>query len=169
VANGIQEALKQAIATIVKAQPKTGQVYDRVKYSANWQRFKDQFAWVDAETGYTQIRGWWITLPTMTENSRDASFDMHWHNFTYPLHAVMSYSDSGDTEPDFNNMIWSVFEVLHQQGTFGLGSVNGDVVIDASVDVSVPTVDFRFYGSILCHHAEMRVTVGVGSPYVPIP
>jgi len=93
---------------------------------------------------------------------------MFWHTYTYPIHAIMTYSDQGDTEPRFNDMIWTVQSSLVQHGFLGLGpqnpQPNGSHVIDGTVEVAVPTVDLRFYGSILCHHCEMLLTVGVAIP-----
>lgn len=166
----IAESVKQQIVTLIKGLPRTGNVYDRVKYTSNWQNFKDQFAFVDPSNGMQQIRGWWITIPTLLEGESDGNtFDTHWHNYQYPIHAVMSYSDKGDTEPAFEEMVYSVYQKLHFQGVLGLGPdnpVNGSVVIDGSIGVTIITIDMRMFGSMLCHHAEMRVTVGVAEPVV---
>lgn len=173
----IVEATKQAIVSVIKGVPNTGNVYDRVKYNSNWQRFRDDFLFADPATGYTQVRGWWITIPVLSEYPQGRSFDAHWHNYTYPIRAVMSYSDKGDTEPVFNDMIWKVFDQLHDQGTLGLGPNNPTIdqfgnpafVIDGSIDVAVPVVDMRFFGSILCHYAEMRMQVGLADQVNFIP
>lgn len=168
----IQEAVKQAIVAVISGVNGTGQVFDRVKYSSNWQTFGDQFYYVDPATGSKQVRGWWVTLPTMQEDTTNSDFETHWHRYTYPLHAIMTYTDKGSSEPEFNNMIWSVFDILHVQGVLGLGPsapVNGSSVIDGSIEIEVPTVDLRFYGSILCHHAQLQMSVGVATPIVWVP
>lgn len=174
---GIVEQVKQAIVKTITAQSNVGRVYDRVKYSSNWQNFRDQFLYANPSNGMTQVRGWWVTIPNMTDYPTGRTFDTHWHIFTYPIHAVMSYSDKGDTEPDFNNMIWQVFDVLHDQGVLGLGPGSPVIdqfgspsfVIDGSIDIEVPTVDMRFYGSMLCHHAEFRMSVGIADQVQFIP
>jgi hypothetical protein len=165
---GIQELIKQRIVTSINLVPNTGNVYDRIKYSSNWQRLGDDFFYSDPETGRNQVRGWWVTIPTLREDLRLRSFDAYWHTYMYPIHAIMTYSDQGDTEPRFNNMIWSVQAGLIKHGFLGLGpqfpQPDGTWVIDGTVEVSVPTVDVRFYGSVLCHHCEMQLSVGVSVP-----
>lgn len=177
--NGIQEAIKQKIVALISGVSGTGNVYDRLKYTSNWQRFLDDFAYINPDTGRREAaRGWWVSIPSIEDYEEGKSFDAHWHNFIYPIYAVMAYSDKGDSEPAFNNMIWSVFDLLHEQGVLGLGPANPvldaqgspSFVIDGSIDVDMPNIpELRFFGSVLAHYTEFRITVGVAETAHPIP
>lgn len=168
----IQKAIRDQIVTLIQSVHNPGNVYDRYKYSSNWQTFLDQFAWQDLDSGYKIIKGWWVSLPTMTENIPGRSFDEHWHNYTWPIRGIMSLSDRGDSEDAFDTMLWAVVEVLHDQGTLGQGpGVRADshYVVDGSTEVEAPIVEIRQFGSTLCHYCELRMTVGVAHPVVFIP
>lgn len=169
---GIEADVRQAVVTLIQGIPNIGNVYDRYKYSSNWQSFLDQFMWQDPDTGFRAPRGWWVSLPTMTEYPQGRSFDEHWHTYTYPIRGILGVSDKANSEGSFDTLIWQVVDVLHDQGTLGQGpGVRADqkYVVDASPDIDVPIVEIRAFGSTLCHFTEMRFSVGIAHPVNNVP
>jgi len=161
---GIQAYIRDALVKVIQSVPDTGQVHNRYKYASDWNVFLDKFTVTIA--GKKQIRGWWISIPTLPGGLNYDSFETHWHNFVFPIRAIMGYSDTDDSETEFENMIYAVHGKLHEQGVLGLGPLQLAPTIDqvipgGSIDVILPLIDIRTFGSVLCHYAELYLTVGV--------
>lgn len=160
----IQREIASAIVAVMQTVEAVGQVHNRNKYNASWDKFFDQFAY--NWNGQKQVRGWYLSIPTVTATSGEGdSFDSHWDTYDYVIRGLMSYSDGGETEPAFEDLIYTVRDVLQAQGTFGLVSAP-DRVVDGSIAVTIPTVDMRTFGSVLMHYCEMHLQVTVNSDVV---
>jgi len=149
--------VRDALVTVIESITNIGKVYPTNKYAADWAHFNDIFS-VNIG-GNKQIRGWWLSPPTVTGSSRGDTFDAHWRTYTFTVRGVQSYKDSLDTETTFTLNVYAVFDLISRQGTLGQPDV-----IDGSIEVRVPLIAFRMFGSTLCHYAEITVDVGVNDP-----
>lgn len=159
----IQSDIREALVKIISALPDTGMVYNRYKYSSDWNKFLDQFTVTIG--GARHIRGWWVAAPILPGgNTQGDTFDSAWENYIYTIRGVLTYSDTNSSELTFTDLVYTIRNKLAVQGVLGLSTPGAeDNVIDGSIECTVPVMDIRTFGSFLCHYCEIRFTVGVNS------
>lgn len=159
----IKDSIREALVTLIESATDAGIVHNRIKFSADWTTFLNHFGWVDDE-GRNQVRGWWLSIPTMPTVGR-GTYNSDSEIYTFPIRGIMAYKDSEETEPAFQELIYRVFRILQKQDDLDIGVVGTDYFVDGSIVVTMPVVELRQYGSILCHYCEIHFACEVISPY----
>lgn len=157
----VQSDIRLAMAGILDAIPNIGMVYDHYKYSSDWSKFLDQFT--ISIGGNRQVRGWWLSIPTISvPQSQYQTFgsDGDVDTYNWPLRGVMTFSDANGSETEFEDLIHLVRNTLRHQLTLGLPSE----IVPGAINVVVPLIDIRSFGSYLVHYCEMSVTMDVMLP-----
>jgi hypothetical protein len=165
----IRGAIRDNLVTLISTIPDSGSVYNRAKYSSDWGRFFENFQYQNR--GKRQIRGWWLTIPlfipgNFTGGGGD-SFDQNWETYDYRIRGIMSFVDTDDTEAEFEDLIYRVFVTLQQQAAHGAYLVvDGAHTIDGAITVAMPIVEYRMFGSTLCHYCEISYRISLCFPVV---
>lgn len=135
------------VKSILEGVTDKGIVHDYSRWARDWGNFLDLFK-VSSPTD--QIRGWEITrtsTPEVTETSRT---NKQTHSFT--IRGYMSLDDSAATEKVFQALVESVADAFRNKP-----DLNG-VALNVS-PLQRDVVDFRMFGSVLCHFAECTLNV----------
>jgi len=132
-----------------------GVVHEKTIFSNSQDTFLDQFTTII--DGNRQIRGWWVSPPTVFNAvNPDTTFDFPTDTLDYAVHAVMGMSMNSDSETEFTDLVYRTRDALRVMVDWGLVEV-----IKYSTVVSVPTLDLRQFGSVMCHYCELHVQVNV--------
>lgn len=150
----VTDDIRLAIVRIVSGVPNAGNIYPHYKYSSNWRDFLGQFSFTD-ENGLPIYRGGWISIPTVRQGP-ESTFDSVTDVYTWVIRLVSSLSDKYNSEERFETLIYLIRKTLYQHTTLGLSSTE---IIPGTVEVRIPTVDIRRFGSPLVHYAELVLTV----------
>jgi|SRR5688572_831887 len=159
----IKDSIREALVDLIEELTDVGIVHNRTKFSADWTVFLNNFGWVDT-AGRNQVRGWWLSIPTMPSIGR-GTYNSDSEIYTFVVRGIMSYKDSEESEPVFQELIYRVFRHLQKQSDLDVGIVGNDYFVDGSIVVTMPTVELRQYGSVLCHYCEIHFVCEVISPY----
>jgi hypothetical protein len=160
----IKASVREALVTLIESIPDSGSVYNRAKFSTTFDKFLDQFSWVD-QNGRNQVRGWWLSIPTMPTVGR-GTYDQDSEICRFPIRGIMSYRDGSESEIDFEDLSYRVFRVLQKSTGLAVTSVNGDRVVVGNIITTMPINELRQFGSILCHYCEIHFQVEFTSIYV---
>lgn len=145
------EQLRDAIATKMNAVPNIGVVQSRERLAADYDTFLALFK--DSASG--EIRGWTITWGD-NRNVMDeyAGFGQMAWQYEFVIRGYLGFNDANNTEDQFGVLVEAVRDSLQQSRTFGVASV-----VPFSTEVSVDHHEKRWFGSVLCHFAEVTVNV----------
>lgn len=139
-----ESTIRQAIFTILKAIPDIGKTYDYDRNNADWGEFIKLF---QAPSG--RILGWEISRAGVQAEKLSVIEESSDHVFI--IRGYMGVKDADKTELLFNAKIEAVRAAF--RGNNDLGGVCTDAgPVSAQIDV-------RTFGSVLCHHAELRLPV----------
>jgi|SRR6516225_6792725 len=153
---GIQVDLRNAIVARMNSVDEVGVVHEKTIYANSQDTFLDNFATII--DGNRQIRGWWVSPPTVFSAANpNIEFNVETDTLDYAVHAVMGMSINSDSETEFTDLVYRTRDALRVMVDWGLTEV-----IKFSTIVTVPTLDLRQFGSVLCHYCELHVQVNVG-------
>lgn len=130
-----------------------GKVQDYYRYNSDDALFIALFTYTPAG-GTEQVRGWEITRESATEHKRGAFFRHH----RFKLTGYMSLKDADSTDKTFQTMLENICAAF--RATEGSGAwyySDGDTPENSAVQVQ--TVSVRAFANILCHYAEISLSV----------
>ncbi len=135
----------QAVKTILEGVGGVANVYDRVR---NWQTEK-QFL-DGARTAGGGVQCWFITREATTAEDRGARLTARRH--TLAVHGYAGVEDAAASETSFQALVESAVAALGADRKLK-GTARH------SRPAQVRAVDFRILSNVLCHHAEIVLTV----------
>jgi hypothetical protein len=144
-----EATIRTAIKTAVESVPDVGLVYDWQRAAVTWDRFLELFK--TAIGGSPVIRGWCITceeapLRRITFGGNSAG----WLKvYGYKVRGYFSVSDEAESE----KAAFLIAEAVAEQLTD---------LVSAHVHDNMPSLDvfdYRLFGSVLCHFAEISLSV----------
>lgn len=145
-------SISAALAAIINQVAGIGQVYTRDRYSPTWSKFVEDFKKGD------KINGCMITRKTTAKQQRTLGEVEKGHVFV--LRFVYSLQDASDSEAEFQALIDLVEAAIDADET-----LNGSCEtthpdwgpMAGAIGLQIDTIDFRQFGTVLCHYAECRV------------
>jgi len=146
-----ESAIRTLVYTAVNGVSNVGKVYDYERWAAEWADVLALFS--TRISGVNQIRGFNVAYRGFTA-SRDpqfARFVQHTHRFQ--VQGYMGISDDNSTEKTFSTLAEAVAAAIDADST--LHGSNYITTTPASLD----TLEPRWFGSTLCHYAEINVQV----------
>jgi len=133
------------IAGVGKIHDHQRQIYDQAKYIA---AFKDSDG---------RIRGWEVTRGPVTEHNRGPFFRHH----RFILRGHLGLEDAAATDKPWQALIDTICAKFRNADpadlTAAWGYYNGDSGEEAPCQV--PVNDQRVFGQVLCHYAEIHLSV----------
>lgn len=140
------------IKTKMESITDIGKVYDYERYSTDMATFINLFKVVIS--GVEQIRGWEISRFAVTEHKTGAYFRHH----KFRISGYMGLKDSTATDKTFQQLVDAVSDKFrNSQGGSSWDYKDGDNPQNSPVQV--PVIDVRTFGSVLCHHSEIILSV----------
>ncbi len=127
-----------------------GKTYDYERWLKDWTKFINLFK----SENHGQIRGWEITRAAAPEHQAGAFFRHH----KFVIRGYMAIKDSDATDKTFQELVEEVCAKFRTaaDGTawfYGDGDQSGDA------PAQVETIEARTFGGVLCHYAEIKLTV----------
>ena len=147
--------IQAAILARLNTVSNIGKTYDHARYAADLPNFLTLFS--ASISGSTLIRGWWLELEKILPAEPDRYGAVR-RNYVFIIHGIHGMQDTqSDTEETFENMIETVMDALDVSKDYSLTNV-----IDYSVGPSqARLIDYRTFGTALCHHCEIELSVEV--------
>lgn len=130
-----------------------GWVYDYERWSADWGKFLNLFKININNT--EQIRGWEITRIAVTEHNRGAYFRHH----KFRINGYMSLRDDIATDKTFQELIEEICITFRAANSPDEAWFYIDGETPESSPIQVITIEARTFGGVLCHYAEIMLTV----------
>ncbi len=147
--------LRDALVARINTVANIGLVHNRERYSSNWTDYLAQFA--STISSQKQVRGWWVTWDGIPAAWEDGSaFGRIAEQYVFTVRGVQGMDDSANTEGTFGDLIEAVKAAIRNQASLSVAGVESYSII-----VTVPTLELRQFGSVLCHYAELRVVLTV--------
>jgi len=152
-------AERALILAVLDAVDDVGETHDYKRWSVKWSDFLDQFkATVDS---VDQIRGWeltWLgysgaTQESMRRDERGIERLSNWR-----IDGYMSVDDADASAKTFDDLVEDVVDALDASTT-----INARAVCLWRTPANA-LVDFRLFGSVLVHHAEITLSLQVRNP-----
>lgn len=157
---GIQTDIRDAIIIQMNTVVNVGNVLDKYIYANAQDTFLDNFAVV--VDGVRQVRGWWFSIPTVYSATHpDSTFSNLVDTLDYAVYGIMSMSNNNDSATVFQDLIYEVRDAIRSEVYW-----TSTAETMYSTNVTIPTVDLRQFGSVLCHYCEMHVQVDISTPIV---
>jgi hypothetical protein len=135
---------RAAIASVLSGIPDVGVVHDYDRWAVDWGAFIALFKTTIG--GKDQIRGWEISRISASEDR--TSVRPH----TYAIRGYMGLKDSQATEKTFNDLIEAIAAAFRASQDLGKAVLGHDFI-------QIAVIEPRMFGSVLCHYAELRLTV----------
>jgi hypothetical protein len=147
-------AIQQAIANVISGTADTANVktdalgYIRAQQPAD---FIDQYV----DEASDRVQAWFIGRSQTASDSaetRQGAIPIRTRllrNHRFEIHGFMSY-ESETTEPIWQALLDDIITAFNNQRSLGGWS---------ATPIQLPEVNFEYLGSVLCHHAMMRVEV----------
>jgi hypothetical protein len=136
--------------------PNIGLVYTYQRQAVDMSKFINLFA-RDIGGGKKEIRGWEITRQAIAEHKRGAFFGHH----VMIVRGYMGISDADASSETFQalvDLIRAKFRTAEPDDSAADWDYrDGDNITNSPVQV--PLLDDRMFGSVLCHHAEIHISV----------
>jgi len=147
-----ESAIRTAIYNILSAVTNIGKVYDYERWAADWTTFINLFKTTIATV--EQIRGWEISRRSVGEKQAIIKMGSQAHedDHTYVIRGYMGVNDASATEKTFNALIESVRTAFRDNK-----NLNGTCERQGRIQASI--IEFRLFGGVLCHYAELTLTV----------
>lgn len=145
------------IAADIKTKMQTisgiGNVHDYYRWNKEASKFLALFAYTPAG-GSQQIRGWELSRISATEHKRGAFFRHH----RFKITGYMSLRDADATDKTFQTLVDDICEKFRTaDGGATWDYRNGDSPEESPAQAGV--LDVRQFGEILCHYAEIFLSV----------
>jgi len=140
-----ESTIRAAIASILGAVTNIGKVHDRERWSTDWSKFIAFFK--TRISGADQIRGWEIGRRAPISETGD---DTRTH--TYSIKGYLGVDDGAQSEKTFSALIEDVAAAFRTNKTLNGAALGHDFI-------QVETLDTRSFGGVLCHYAELTLTV----------
>ncbi len=154
---GVYSDLRDAVKARVESVSNVGTVHDRQRYNSNWDKYLEQFA--GTFTNVKQIRGWWVTWDGVPEvDGEAAAMGVAAETYAYTIRGIQGMDDGAGTEKTFCDLVENVKNAIRDRKDVGIAAV-----VDYSVRVTIPVLQLRQFGSVLCHYAEIKVEADVRS------
>ncbi len=147
-----ESLIRAQIYTILNAVTNIGKVYDYERLTADWNQFitfyKTQIGAVD------QIRGCQISRKSVKEKKIVLGIGSSSHEKTHVflIRGFLGVSDASATEKTFNALIEAIATAFRTNKTLNSTAQDHDFIQAESIEV-------RSFGGVLCHYAEMTLTV----------
>ena len=140
-----ESIIRTAIKTTLTGVSNIGKVHDYERWAADWSKFIAYFR--TSISGTDQIRGWEISRKApITEDA--TSVKKH----TYSIRGYMGVEDAAESEKTFNALIEAAAAAFRADRTLGGAALGHDFI-------QVDALDTRSFGGVLCHYAELSLTV----------
>jgi hypothetical protein len=127
-----------------------GVVHGRSRLSTNWRQYIERFK--DATSG--RIQGAEITRTGFSEHRATAFFRHH----QFVIRVFLGFQDEAATEEIFQPLIDEICEKFRLAAP-GASWVYGDGDNPENSPAQAPVIDERMFGDVLCHYAEIRLSV----------
>jgi hypothetical protein len=137
---------REGLAEPLYASDSLGMVHKYERWAADWAKFLTFFK----DPVSARIFGWEIRRSNMQSVKLGAFEEQNTHG--YLLKGYLGVQDADGTEILFNAKVEEVCGLFRGNHTLG------GVCLDAG-PVSVELIEERFFGSVLCHYAELRLPV----------
>lgn len=145
------EGMRDAIVARLNTVANIGVVQSRERWSDDWQDFLNLFK----DTPSSSIRGWTVTWDGNKDvESEAAALGQRAYAYTFVIRGYLAFSDANNSEDTFGVLIEGVRDSLNNQRTFGVSGI-----LPFSGVVEVAHHEKRIFGSVLCHYAEVMLTV----------
>ena len=147
-----ESAIRAQIKTILEAVTNIGKVYDYERWSADWTAFINLFK--ITVSGVDQIRGWEISRRSVGEKKVVIGVGSlaHEDDHLFIIKGYMSVKDASATEKTFNTLIESIKTAFR-------ANPNLNATCERHGRIQAPVIDFRIFGDVFCHYAELNLTV----------
>jgi hypothetical protein len=146
-----EATIRAAIYNALSGVSNVGKVYDYERWAADWGAFLDFFK--TTINNKVQIRGWEVGyrgfVPDVTFEILAGSFI---RNHQFVVAGYLGLDDSAGTEKTMSALAETVADTLEADSTLN-GLSNGNVE-------AVLLFEPRIYGGVLCHYAEITLTIG---------
>jgi len=132
-----------------------GVVHNYQRWSADWKKFLQHFAYTPEGSDQQEIRGWTISRAAALEHLRGAYFRHH----IFKLRGYMGLKDDAATEVTFQELIEDICDMFRSAEPVDPAAnwyyLYGDEPDEDSAQAEV--IDIRIFGGTLCHYAELTV------------
>ena len=145
-------AIVAGIKAVMQGVPGIGTVHDRSRLAADWAAYIARFR--DPATG--RIHGWEITRVAVPEHLRGVTFRHH----VFALRGYLGIEDAAATDHLFQVLIDEVcaaFRTAAPPNAATWEYHDGDAAEQGPAQVRL--IDERTFGAVLCHHAEIHLSV----------
>lgn len=150
-------SIAAALKTLLEAIPNIGQVHAYRRWNADWSTYLDHTK--TTLSGENQVRVWMVTRESLTSSFED-SFRQARHTHSMVIVGALGLNDSDDTYTKFQELLDLVVAALDAKR-----DLSASDIIDYSIGAaSVRTIGEEALGSVLCHVAEIEVSVITLSP-----
>jgi hypothetical protein len=137
--------IRTAIKTVLSGVADIGQVHDYERWTASDAEFISVFKTTVA--GVDQVRAWLIRRKGPV-NEDQGGVAVH----GYIIDGYLSVKDADATEKTLNALIEAVRAAFRANVTLNGSCIGADFLI-------VNAIDVRMLGAVMCHHAELALTV----------
>jgi hypothetical protein len=143
-----ESAIRTQIFSILSGVSDIGKVYDYERWAADWVQFINLFkTTIDGED---QIRGWEIGRKSAPEKIFTMGLNLRDHAFV--IRGYMRVNDASASEKTFNALIEAIADAFRDNFTLNGAAESHDWI-------QVDTIEFRLFGGVLCHYAELSLIV----------
>ena len=147
-----EAAIRTQIYAILGAVTDVGKVYDYERWAADWATFINLFKTTIA--GVDQIRGWEIGRRSVKEQritlGISSSGNEKSHGFL--IRGYMRVNDSEASEKIFNALVEAIADAFRANRKLNATAERHDFI-------QAEIIEFRLFGGVLCHYAELSLTV----------
>ena len=147
-----EATIRAQIYVILSGVTDIGKTYDYERWAADWGTFINFFKTTIG--GVDQVRGWEIGRRSATEKKIvigiGAASQEKTHVFV--IRGFLGVNDASATEKTFNALIEAIAKAFRTNKTLNGTATNHDYI-------QAEVIDTRMFGGVLCHHAELTLTV----------
>jgi hypothetical protein len=147
-----ESTIRTAIYNILSGVTNIGKVYDYERWAKTWEEFINLFKATIG--GVDQILGWEIYRRSAKEEKITIGIGSNEDEITHVfiIAGYMGVKDASATEKIFNTHIETIATAFRSNRTLNDSAEdNGGIQRDI--------IDTRMFGSVLCHHVELSLTV----------
>ena len=140
-----ESTIRAAIKTTLSGVSNIGQVHDYERWASDWSKFIAFFK--VRISGVDHVRGWEIGRKAPISED-ETSVKKH----TYAIKGYMGVDDAAQSEKTFNTLVDAAAAAFRSDRTLGGAALGHDFI-------QVDALDTRSFGGVLCHYAELSLTV----------
>ncbi len=151
----IYSSILSDIKTKMEAVTDIGKVYDYYRWNNNPSTFISLFAYTPSGGG-KHIRGWEITRVQVPEHKAGAYFRHH----KFKIAGYLALKDVDATDKTFQVLIDKICEKFRTADPPSGATwyyMNGDNPGDSPCQVDI--IEARMFGDVLCHYAEISLSI----------